>query len=86
MNLLEKIFRERFETTTQGELLRRRLLGRVDKIHSEDIVLWSVKPEMGFDVVRIEQRNAKALVWFDKHNDLISALRRLVPEKEESLE
>ena len=76
---------ERFETSAQGELLRRRIFGRVDRIRCEDIVQWSVQPEMGFDAVRIERRNAEPVVWFDKHNDLILLLRRLVPKKQGSV-
>jgi hypothetical protein len=54
------------------------------KIHPSEIGRWSVDPEMGFDVVRIELANGEALTWFDKYHDLLGALEKLAQPKEAS--
>lgn len=54
------------------------------KIPSSEIRRWSVHPEMGFDVVRIELATGEAFIWFDKYGDLLAALKELAQLKEAS--
>lgn len=57
-------------------------------VRSEDRLLvtaireWQIHPEMGFDVVSISLTDGREFQWFDKHNDLIAILRRVVPNRE----
>ena len=52
------------------------------KIQVSEIRQWSVHPEMGCDVVQIEFTDGESLVWMDKYDDLIQALRKLASGKE----
>lgn len=51
-------------------------------IHVSEIEHWSLYPEMGFDVVRIQLTSGEVLTWIDKYNDLLGSLRALVESKE----
>ena len=50
-------------------------------IYAPQIRCWSVHPEMGFDVIRIELENGEVLNWIDKYNDLLDGLRKLAESK-----
>ena len=71
----------RYELRGDTIVFQRSLL-TVQMIHSADIERWSVQPEMGFDVVRIELRNGDALTWIDKYNDLLTSLRIVAQSRE----
>jgi hypothetical protein len=84
MGRIKKYLGERYEVTSADEIMR---IGpfpfrKKYKIHADEIVRWSIFPEMTFDVVIIELNDNMQVVWLDRNNDLISALRVLVPAKE----
>src|SRR3954470_15636861 len=45
-------------------------------INASEIQSWTVYPEMGFDIVRIELLGNEGVTWIDKYNDLLPILRR----------
>jgi hypothetical protein len=59
-----------------GKIVRHRGLFTCDEIHVDDIVEWSVVPEMGFDVVTISLRNGTPVRWLDTDDSLLGTLRR----------
>jgi hypothetical protein len=71
---------DRYEVVGQSIVLHKGLFKKL-VLKSSEIVSWSVYPEMGMDVVRIELVNSQAVTWIDEYNDLLECLRMLVPDK-----
>jgi hypothetical protein len=64
------------------EILHGRGRHEDDKVNISEVTEWQIRSEMGFDVVTIELTDGRQLRWIDKYDDLISILRRVVPERE----
>jgi hypothetical protein len=45
---------------------------------------WQIHPDMGFDLVVIWLVGGGQLRWIDTYDDLISILRNVAPEKEQT--
>jgi hypothetical protein len=51
-------------------------------LRPSDIKQWTMRSEMGFDLVIIDLVSGQQIEWFDRYNDSISALRSLAGNKE----
>lgn len=71
----------RFETKGESIIVHRGLVS-VRTIQASEIKRWNVHEEMGFDIVRIDFFDEQVVTWIDKRGDLLAAMRRLVPTKE----
>jgi hypothetical protein len=62
--------------------VRRMSVMQVSKgVSISEISEWSVHPEMGFDVIRIETAGAGSVQWIDVDGSLFEILRKQVPSK-----
>jgi len=70
----------RYELVGQSIVLHIGPFRKLD-LKASEIVSWSVYPEMGMDIVRIELANSQAVTWIDEHNDLLECLRTVAQDK-----
>lgn len=75
----------RYEVEGQDLVLQKGLF-TARRIPSVAIRRWSVRPEMGFDVVEIELEGGEVVTWLDEYNDLLDGLQSLAASKEVSSE
>jgi hypothetical protein len=54
------------------------------RLSVSEVRAWQIYPEMGFDLVTIDLTSGRQVRWIDTYDDLISILRKVVPEKETS--
>jgi hypothetical protein len=73
---LRRITKEGHCRYAEGKVLRHRGLFTCDEIRVDDIVGWSVVPEMVFDIVTIWLRDGTVVRWLDTDDSLLETLRQ----------
>jgi len=51
------------------------------QVRFSEIERWSVREEMGFDVITVQLQNGETITWVDRHNDLLDGLKRIAGAK-----